>query len=71
MSKVCFKVFLMYKTYLINMYFKGKIIEWRKNYITKIKIEYVKSKNYAFLKIKKYFMKDKTLYLKKPCTLDA
>ena len=34
-------------------------------------MKYVKFQNYTFLKIKKYFMKDKNLYLKKPRTLDA
>ena len=28
-------------------------------------------KNYTFMKIKKYFMKDKNLFLKKPRTLGA
>ena len=34
-------------------------------------IKYVKFQNYAFMKIKKYFMKDKKLYLIKPHTLGA
>jgi hypothetical protein len=49
-----------------KMYFSG-----RKNYLTEPKIKYVKFQNYAFMKIKKYFMKDKNLCLKKPCTLGA
>ena len=43
----------------------------RKNYLKELKIKYVKFQNYAFMKIKKYFMKDKNLYLKKPRTLGA
>ena len=35
------------------------------NYLTELKIKYVKFQNYTFMKIKKYFMKDKNLYLKK------
>ena len=34
-------------------------------------MKYVKFQNYAFMKIKKYFMKDKNLCLKKPGTLGA
>ena len=44
---------------------------WQKKYITELKIKYVKFQNYAFMKIKKYFMKDKNLYLKKARTLGA
>ena len=36
-----------------------------------LKIKYVKFQNYTFMKIKKYFMKDKNLYLKKSRTLGA
>ena len=43
----------------------------RKSYLTELKIRYVKFQNYAFMKIKRYFMKDKNLCLKKPHTLGA
>ena len=33
----------------------------RKNYLTELKIKYVKFQIYAFIKIKKYFVKDKNL----------
>ena len=48
------------------MHFSG-----RKNYLTELKIEYIKFQNKTFIKIKKYFMKDKNLFVKKPFTLDA
>ena len=43
----------------------------RKNYLTELKMKYVKFQNYTFMKIKTYFMKDKNLCLKKPRTLGA
>ena len=50
----------------VNTTFSG-----RKNYLTELNIKYVKFQNYTFMKIKKYFMKDKNLSLKKPRTLGA
>ena len=51
--------------------FKVNAFFWQKKYLTELKIKYVKFKNYAFMKIKKYIKKDKNLCLKWPRTLGA
>ena len=55
---------MLYRVFTELTHFSG-----RKNYLTKLKIKYIKFQNYAFIKIKKYFMKIQIQYEQKDFTI--